>query len=64
MLNKGQVYTTKVGEAHNVYMPGDAVIHTIKHGADTAESDWYGNPELDLKTQSLNEAEIQNLVSK
>lgn len=38
----GQIYSTEAGVVHNVYLPADAVIHTVKHGP-AAKGDWHGN---------------------
>jgi hypothetical protein len=37
LLHPGDIVTTQPGVVHNVYLSGDAVIHTVKHG--TAEGD-------------------------
>ena len=33
----GEIFTTPPGVVHTIYMPADAVMHTIKHGASAAE---------------------------
>jgi hypothetical protein len=60
-LLPGEVVTTLVNEPHNVYLPADAVIHTVKHG-DTKERDWWPSPELDEHTKKLSEEELVALV--
>lgn len=32
LLNPGEIVTTEPGVVHNVYLPPNAVIHTVKHG--------------------------------
>lgn len=47
----GDVFTTSPNVIHNIYMPADSVIHTVKHGAgptagESGKPDWWGdNPE-------------------
>jgi len=53
----GQITTTERLVPHNVYLPANAVIHTVKHG-NTAEKDWWPCPELDQRTTILTEEEI------
>jgi len=42
---KGDVFTTTPHVAHNIYMPANATIHTVKHNAETStgETDWHGD---------------------
>lgn len=42
---EGDVFTTIRDVAHNIYMPANATIHTVKHNADTSseETDWHGD---------------------
>lgn len=54
----GDVFTTKPGHAHNVYMPADAVVHAVKHGDCSLEKDWFASPALDEKTKHLSEIDI------
>ena len=37
ILSPGHIVTTRPGVRHNVYMPGGAVIHTVKHGIGVGE---------------------------
>lgn len=60
-LLPGEVASTTPGVAHNVYLPGGAVIHTVKHGA-TVEKDWVSWPELDALTKALSERELLQKV--
>lgn len=53
----GDIVTTRPGIAHNVYLPADAVIHTLKHGAN-APRDWKAEPELTAQTNSLTEKDV------
>jgi len=47
LFRAGQVFTSEQGVDHNVYMPADAVIHTVQHGEVVANpqkgngKDWY-----------------------
>lgn len=51
------VTTTKPKVVHNVYLPSNAVIHTVKHGS-TATGDWQESTEFTLKTSTLSEKEV------
>lgn len=53
----GDVVTTKLAIIHNVYLPPDAVIHTVKHGS-TSAGDWHESPAFTLRTTSLSERDI------
>lgn len=54
----GAVFTTHPLIPHNVYLPADAIIHTVKHQAAGADRDWDASKELDGKTHPLNEMSI------
>lgn len=56
-FTQGDVVTTKLNEPHNVYLPADTVIHTVKHGQSEVR-DWWPVTELDGLTKNLTEAEI------
>lgn len=56
-FTQGDVVTTKLDEPHNVYLPANAVIHTVKHGRSEVR-DWWPVAELDGRTKNLTEAEI------
>jgi mannose-6-phosphate isomerase-like protein (cupin superfamily) len=56
-FTQGDLVTTKLDEPHNVYLPADAVIHTVKHGYSEVR-DWWPVTELDDRTKHLAEAEI------
>jgi mannose-6-phosphate isomerase-like protein (cupin superfamily) len=60
ILESGDVFTTTPLTPHNVYMPGNAVLHTVKHGSSTDEVDWHASPELDYLTKGLDESEIRS----
>ena len=64
VYHEGESFKTNPGEAHNVYMPSGAVIHTIKHGELTGQKDWFASPELDVLTKGLNEAQIWDRAGK
>jgi mannose-6-phosphate isomerase-like protein (cupin superfamily) len=59
-FNKGDVFTTKPGVSHNLYMPKDAVIHTIKHGSNKGsneeETDWHS----DSKASEILNSYVEN----
>lgn len=54
---KGTSVTTELLVPHNVYLPADSVIHTVKHG-ESQESDWLAYPDLDAETIKLTENQI------
>lgn len=58
IMRAGDIYTTRVGVSHNVYLPPHAVLHTVKHGGTGEDSDWFSDPALDELTRHLSEAEI------
>lgn len=60
ILEAGDVFTTTPQTAHNVYMPGNAVLHTVKHGSSGDGVDWHASPELDDLTKGLDEAEVRS----
>lgn len=47
---------------HNVYLPQNAVIHTIK--IDGPSDDWHAHPPLDVLTDGLTEAEVRGRCSR
>lgn len=55
--NQGDVVTTKCNEPHNVYLPANAVIHTVKHGFSKVR-DWLPVPDLDRQTKNLTEKDL------
>lgn len=58
IMRPGDVHTTRRTISHNVYLPGHAVIHVVKHGGTGAGNDWYSDAVLDSKTKHFSEAEI------
>jgi hypothetical protein len=58
IMRAGDIYTTRVGVSHNVYLPPRAVLHTVKHGGAGDGDDWFSDPALDSLTKPLSEAEI------
>ncbi|TVZ05038.1 hypothetical protein EAS64_10480 [Trebonia kvetii] len=58
IMRQGDVYTTRPGVSHNVYLPAYAVTHVVKHGGDGRGDDWFGDPFLDSKTKDLSEEQI------
>ena len=55
------ICTTEPDVPHNVYLYGNTVIHSVKHGDGAGGTDWYPNPLLDEKTRHLTEADIARL---
>jgi hypothetical protein len=60
ILEAGDVFTTTPLTPHNVYLPGNAVLHTVKHGSSPDEVDWHASPELDTMTKGLDESQIRS----
>ena len=58
IMQSGDVYTTRSGISHNIYLPAHAVIHVVKHGGTAEENDWYGDELLDSKTKRMSEEQI------
>lgn len=58
----GDVLTIKIDVIHNVYLPKDAVTHTVKHGK-TKDTDWLPNKEFDNKTKLLCEKDILKMAN-
>lgn len=56
----GDVFTTELGQDHNVYLPSGAVIHTVKHGKTDGGPDWHASPKLDALTKHLSETDIHD----
>lgn len=63
LFDPNEMCTTEPNIPHNVYLYGDTVIHTVKHGDAASDSDWYSDPMLDEKTLHLNEADIARLAT-
>ena len=58
-----EVVTVAAGHKHNIYLPKDCVIHTIKHGQ-TLKDDWVACDELDkMIKEQLSEQDILSLFS-
>lgn len=54
----GEVVTVAIGKVHNVYLPGGAVIHTVKHGNAGDAAPWHPEPRFDRVTQSIRESDL------
>lgn len=63
VMRQGDVYTTKPSVSHNLYVPADTILHTVKHGETHEENDWHSSPELDAETKSLSEAELEKMLA-
>lgn len=53
----GDLVTTRPTISHNVYLPANAVIHTVKHGSNE-QHDWKEDSGLTAETKSLTEKDI------
>lgn len=68
-LGAGSVVISEPGQAHNVYLPVGAVIHTFKFGKpvgnpDKGNADWWPASEVfDNWTKGLSEADIDNFAA-
>lgn len=51
------LFTIKPMVSHNLYLPANAVIHTVKHGK-VKQGDWHESQELDALTKHLSERDI------
>lgn len=58
IMQPGDVYTTRPGISHNVYLPAHAVIHVVKHGDTAAGDDWHSDEILDSRTKCVSEEQI------
>jgi hypothetical protein len=58
ILEAGDVFTTTPLTPHNLYMAGNAVMHTVKHGSVANGVDWHASPELDSLTKGLSESDV------
>ena len=63
LLREGEACFTKPLVAHNVFMPGNAVIHTVKYGEIT-DKDWNACEALDKQTKQLAEEELLRLYGR
>jgi hypothetical protein len=64
VFGPNEICTTKPNVAHNVYLYGNSVIHSLKHGDAGHHADWHASPRLDAKTVHLDEAAIMRLTAK
>jgi hypothetical protein len=65
-LEEGHVWTSAPNLAHNVFMSGGSITHTVKHGKGSRD-DWFTNQETDLldqKSQSLTEQFLEAVDRK
>jgi len=61
LFGPNEICTTEPNIPHNVYLYGNTVIHTVKHGDGAGDTDWHPDPILDEKTRHLNEEDITRL---
>lgn len=64
VFGPNEICTTKPNVSHNVFLYGNSVIHSVKHGDGGDRTDWHASPSLDEKTLHLDEAEIMRMVGK
>jgi hypothetical protein len=66
LYNAGEVFTTKPDVVHNVYMPANAAIHTVKHGDATNEDRLVNETtkQFDRDTRDLNEEQLKGEAAK
>lgn len=57
VYDKDASVTTQPGIVHNVYLPKNSVIHTVKHGI-SAGRDWHESKKFDEMTKHLSEEDI------
>lgn len=60
IYTSGQWVVSRPGIIHNVYLPANTIIHTVKFG-EIIPNDWDASPECDAQTKSLSESDIQRL---
>jgi mannose-6-phosphate isomerase-like protein (cupin superfamily) len=58
ILEAGQMLSVPPGEPHNVFLPPDAIMHTIKQGPG-GQGDWEAAPDLDLLTRNIPADELR-----
>jgi mannose-6-phosphate isomerase-like protein (cupin superfamily) len=58
LFDQGQSYVTPLGQVHNVYLPANAVIHTVKFGIRGPHNRFESAPWFDEHTKPLSEPEI------
>lgn len=62
VFEAGQIYTSVVQEIHNVYLPENATIHTVKHGSSgTAVADWHPADAFDTVIARISRAQLEAL---
>lgn len=66
VYKEGELFTTTPGIIHNIYMPANAIIHTVKHGVATGEDRITNERTLafDNQTNTIQETELKALSSK
>lgn len=64
LLHPGQTITTKIGQAHSIFMSPGTIIHTVKHGDCSVAGDWFASPELDAQCKQLTEAALLDYNGK
>jgi len=61
--NESDIYTVNSKVVHNIYLPKNTIIHTVKHG-NSRTNDWHKCEALDDLTVHLSELDIEKLVKK
>jgi hypothetical protein len=54
----GQIVTTEIGVVHNVYLPTESIIHTVKITSEDGGTDWIPAPKFDEITHPISEADL------
>jgi len=60
-VKENLLYTVKTMVPHNLYLPANTIIHTVKHGS-VKQGDWHKSKELDVLTKHLSEKNIKTIV--
>ena len=63
VVPENSLCTAKPLVSHNIYLPANAIIHTIKHGR-VKQPDWLESKELDTLTKHLSEKNIKTIASE
>jgi hypothetical protein len=61
LARENDQFSFKPMVSHNLYLPANSVIFTIKHG-NLVQGDWHESKELDVLTKHLSEQQIKTIV--
>lgn len=70
IYKSGEVFTTEIGIAHNIFMSPGTTIHTIKHGKvgddfgnpEKGGTDWWPALNLDVESKKITEENLLKLI--